>query len=48
MSVYGLNARFPMTLYAEQWARLLEYAPTLTEFIKANKGKGKLSVKAAA
>src|SRR5262249_34513867 len=23
VSVYGLNARFPVTLYADQWARLI-------------------------
>ena len=27
VSVYGLNARFPVTLYVEQWERLLAFAP---------------------
>jgi hypothetical protein len=39
VSVYGLQARFPVTLYAEQWARLLEFGDTLKEFIKDNEGR---------
>lgn len=37
VSVYGLG-RFPVTLYKEQWARLIENIPALEEFIKANEG----------
>ena len=35
VSVYGLG-RFPVTLYKEQWARLLEYADELKTFLKDN------------
>jgi len=40
-SVYGLG-RFPVTLYYEQWMRLLEQADQLREFLEANKGAMKL------
>ncbi len=33
MSVYGLQ-RMPVTLYVEQWDRLLEFADDLRAFIK--------------
>jgi len=35
LSVYGLG-RFPVTLYKEQWARLLDYADEIRSFLKAN------------
>jgi hypothetical protein len=35
LSVYGLG-RFPVTLYKEQWTRLLGMAEEIREFIKAN------------
>ncbi len=35
LSVYGLG-RFPVTLYKEQWSRLLDYADEIRSFIKAN------------
>ena len=41
VSVYGLG-RFPVTLYYEQWTRLLDAAPDLKAFIEENKGKLKL------
>ena len=41
VSVYGLG-RFPVTLYYEQWIRLLESADKLREFMEANKSKLKL------
>ncbi|HTT70596.1 MAG TPA: hypothetical protein VMG32_05190 [Anaeromyxobacteraceae bacterium] len=41
VSVYGLG-RFPVTLYYEQWTRLLEQAQELREFLEANKPKLKL------
>ena len=41
VSVYGMG-RFPVTLYYEQWQRLLEAAPQLKEFLEENKGKLKL------
>ncbi len=41
VSVYGLG-RFPVTLYYEQWKRLLEAAGELKVFLEENKGKLKL------
>lgn len=41
VSVYGLG-RFPVTLYYEQWKRLLDAADDLKKFIEENKGKLKL------
>jgi hypothetical protein len=35
VSVYGLG-RFPVTLYKEQWLRLLEKADDIRAFISAN------------
>jgi hypothetical protein len=35
LSVYGLG-RFPVTLYREQWDKLLGMADQIREFIKAN------------
>lgn len=35
ISVYGLG-RFPTTLYAGQWEKLIEAMPALTAFIAAN------------
>ena len=34
LSVYGMG-RFPVTLYASQWERLLADAPKIDAFIKA-------------
>lgn len=44
VSVYGLG-RFPVTLYYEQWIRLLEAAARLREFLEANKSRLKLKEK---
>jgi hypothetical protein len=38
VSVYGLG-RFPVTLYKEQWARLLEMADDIRAFIRDNEPK---------
>jgi hypothetical protein len=38
VSVYGLG-RFPVTLYQEQWNKLLAMAPEIKAFIEENKGK---------
>ena len=38
VSVYGLG-RFPVTLYKEQWARLLDMADDIRTFIRENEGK---------
>jgi hypothetical protein len=41
VSVYGLG-RFPVTLYYEQWQRLLDASEKLKEFLEENKSKLKL------
>lgn len=38
VSVYGLG-RFPITLYKEQWAKLLDMAEEIRAFIKENDSK---------
>jgi hypothetical protein len=35
LSVYGLG-RFPVTLYKEQWIRLLSFSDDIRAFIKSN------------
>ncbi|HEX5462177.1 MAG TPA: hypothetical protein VFX20_19585 [Steroidobacteraceae bacterium] len=37
LSVYGMG-RFPVTLYKEQWLRLLSMAEEIKAFIEANQG----------
>jgi hypothetical protein len=44
VSVYGLG-RFPTTLYAEQWDKLLDVAEELRAFIEQEKRKGTLKLK---
>ena len=41
VSLYGLG-RFPVTLYYEQWVRLLDAAQELRDFLETNKAKLKL------
>jgi hypothetical protein len=41
VSVYGLG-RFPVTLYYEQWIRLLDASDRLRQFLEDNKSKLKL------
>jgi hypothetical protein len=41
VSVYGLG-RFPVTLYYEQWVRLLDAAKDLRGFLEENKHRLKL------
>ena len=38
VSVYGLG-RFPVTLYASQWAKLMSHATDIQAYIEANKDK---------
>ena len=40
VSVYGLG-RFPVTLYKEQWSRLLDMADDIRAFIRENDSKRK-------
>ena len=44
VSVYGLG-RFPVTLYYEQWIRLLDTVKELRAFLEENKTAGKLKLK---
>ena len=44
VSVYGLG-RFPVTLYYEQWVRLLDTGEKLKAFLETNKAEGKLKLK---
>jgi len=44
VSVYGLG-RFPVTLYYEQWMRLLDTAPDLRKFLGSAKSDCKLKLK---
>jgi len=41
VSVYGLG-RFPVTLYYQQWIRLLAVSDELLEFLNKNKDKLKM------
>lgn len=47
VSVYGMG-RWPVTLYKEQMLRVLDNADTIREFIRANDGKLKTKLQAAA
>ena len=38
VSVYGMG-RFPVTLYKEQWLKLLDMAPEIRAFIAANEAQ---------
>ena len=38
LSVYGLG-RFPVTLYKEQWARLLQHAEDIRTFLEEHDGE---------
>ncbi len=38
LSVYGLG-RFPVTLYKEQWIRLLDMADDIRAFMRENEGQ---------
>ena len=44
VSVYGLG-RFPVTLYYEQWIRLLDTGERLRAFLEENKAGGRLKLK---
>ena len=41
VSVYGLG-RFPVTLYKEQWLKLLDMADQIREFIRENETRLKV------
>jgi hypothetical protein len=44
VSVYGLG-RFPVTLYYEQWVRLLDAGAKLRTFLEEKKAQGVLKLK---
>jgi hypothetical protein len=46
VSVYGLG-RFPVTLYKEQWQKLLDMSEDIRTFIRTNDGKLKTKQAAA-
>ncbi len=39
VSMYGINSRFPVTLYASQWERVLNNQASLKAFILDNTSK---------
>jgi len=39
VSVYGLNVKFPVTLYGAQWLRLLAKAEDLRKFIETHRNE---------
>ena len=43
LSIYGMG-RFPVTLYKEQWIRLLDMADDIRAFIAANENELKAKV----
>ncbi|HUB09813.1 MAG TPA: hypothetical protein VMB50_22615 [Myxococcales bacterium] len=47
VSVYGLG-RFPVTLYKEQWLKLLDMADEIRAFLKENEGRLKVKDKPGA
>ncbi len=38
VSLYGMG-RFPVTLYKEQWVRLLDFSEEIRAFLKENEGQ---------
>ena len=40
LSIYGHQGRFPTSLYANQWERILDFSEQIREFIKEDKAKG--------
>lgn len=39
VSIYGLNNRFPVTLYSGQWERIIKHVPDLQKFMADNAAK---------
>jgi hypothetical protein len=37
VSMYGINARFPITLYANQWEKVIAHVSELSAFIETNR-----------
>jgi hypothetical protein len=47
VSLYGVNSRMPVSLYADQWERVLDYAEEIRKFIAANAASLPRKAKAA-
>ena len=45
VSLYGLG-RFPITLYVEQWEKILDMAPEIRQFMQENKAQLKRKAEA--
>ena len=39
LSVYGLNAQWPVTLYIDQWSKLLDFGPQIRDFGETHKSE---------
>jgi hypothetical protein len=37
VSLYGLNTKYPVTLYAEQWFKVLDIGDSIRDFIEKNR-----------
>lgn len=37
VSLYGINSRFPITLYRSQWVRVISMVPQIEKFMADNK-----------
>lgn len=47
VSLYGMG-RFPVTLYQEQWLKVLDFSDEIRSFVGANKGRLKTKAQAVA
>ena len=45
ISVYGLNSKWPISLYVEQWERLLAFADEIRRFAKEHDSELKKKTK---
>lgn len=48
VSIYGLNARFPVTLYADQWATLARNMPRILTYVEQHRAELKTKPAAGA
>jgi hypothetical protein len=47
VSLYGVNSRMPVSLYADQWERVADFMPEVLKFIAANAASLPRKAKAA-
>lgn len=45
LSLYGINSKFPVALYPDQWVRVAEHMPQILRRIQADVGKAQTSDK---